>query len=229
MASQHICSVHPCSKPVRARGFCVAHWARWKKHGDPEAITVSPLPPVCDAPACDRRPHTRWKGGAAYCNKHWLRMSAHGALDLPAKQPKTQTVCGIDGCTNDTRSLNGKLCEVHYYRRYRTGVFDPRPKAGFTRRSHGYMSKNDASHPASTPGGTLYQHRAVLYDAIGVGPHPCHWCLKMVTWAPGKKTSFGALVVDHLDDNKANNDLANLKPSCHSCNATRGRLSCEAA
>lgn len=29
------CSIEGCEKPVDAKGWCSAHWARWKRHGDP--------------------------------------------------------------------------------------------------------------------------------------------------------------------------------------------------
>ena len=64
-------------------------------------------------------------------------------------------------------------------------------------------------------------HRLVLYNKIGPGPHPCHWCHKPVNWLPGKSTGSGALVADHLDQNKTNNAPDNLVPSCHGCNAYR--------
>lgn len=28
------CSIDECEKPTRARGWCNAHWIRWKRHGD---------------------------------------------------------------------------------------------------------------------------------------------------------------------------------------------------
>lgn len=30
-----ICSIEGCPNPVRARGWCAAHWGRWSRHGDP--------------------------------------------------------------------------------------------------------------------------------------------------------------------------------------------------
>ena len=30
-----LCSIENCGKPVRARGWCNAHWCRWRRHGDP--------------------------------------------------------------------------------------------------------------------------------------------------------------------------------------------------
>lgn len=29
------CAVHYCGKPIRGRIWCAAHYARWKRHGDP--------------------------------------------------------------------------------------------------------------------------------------------------------------------------------------------------
>src|SRR5215831_15271574 len=66
-------------------------------------------------------------------------------------------------------------------------------------------------------------HRCVLFEKIGPGTHQCHWCGRRVVWRPGARTAIGALVVDHLDGVSQNNDPANLVPSCHRCNASRGR------
>lgn len=35
MAGKRICSIQDCSKPVKARGWCVAHYRRFLRHGDP--------------------------------------------------------------------------------------------------------------------------------------------------------------------------------------------------
>lgn len=36
MGTQRICSVDGCGNPHKARGWCKAHHARWKRHGDPQ-------------------------------------------------------------------------------------------------------------------------------------------------------------------------------------------------
>lgn len=84
-----------------------------------------------------------------------------------------------------------------------------------------YRQVTEPDHPLADKDGRLLIHRKVLYDSIGPGPHPCHWCGKLVTFQKGKRTAEGALSVDHVDGNKLNNDLANLVPACHRCNCGR--------
>lgn len=72
-------------------------------------------------------------------------------------------------------------------------------------------------------GGRISEHRFLLYQKIGPGPHSCTHCGSGINWMPGRKTAQGALIVDHLDGNHRNNDINNLVPSCHGCNINRGR------
>lgn len=72
-------------------------------------------------------------------------------------------------------------------------------------------------------GGRLQEHRKVLYDLIGPGPHPCHWrdvysCGKDALEWGGR----GGIFVDHLDGDTHNNSPENLVPSCNGCNIRRG-------
>src|SRR5690606_17672413 len=99
---------------------------------------------------------------------------------------------------------------VHLTRELRV-VSIPMGRYKYTRRK---------SHPLLPEGGGLPQHRISLYDAIGPGPHPCHWCDRPLEWLRGR-TAEGCLVVDHLDNDGRNNALENLVPSCHSCNLKR--------
>lgn len=73
-------------------------------------------------------------------------------------------------------------------------------------------------HPLARKGGLLGEHRKVLYEKIGPGPHLCHWgCGKLLEWG-----GLSGIVADHLDDDKLNNDPDNLVPSCSPCNCRRG-------
>lgn len=73
-------------------------------------------------------------------------------------------------------------------------------------------------HPLSLSDGTLAEHRKVLYDKIGPGSHPCHWCDWELAWG-----GVDGICVDHLDTDRLNNNPENLVPSCHDCNKFRGR------
>lgn len=82
--------------------------------------------------------------------------------------------------------------------------------------STGYYRIPARGHAVANRGGHAYEHRMVLYDAIGPGGHKCNWCPRIVTWLVD-------LQVDHVDHNPLNNDRANLVPSCGPCNVARNR------
>lgn len=213
-----LCTVEGCEKPFKARGFCGAHWRKWRMYGSPHVGLVMALPSECEVNGCERKPHTRRKG-VALCNLHWQRVNKYGLSELPVREPAPWSTCSRPGCDKPSRTRSGALCEMHYGRWYRKETFDDPVygKAWIT--SQGYVATAKKGHPLTARNGHLYQHRGVLYDAIGPGEHPCHWCKQHVEWlAKGKRK----LVVDHLDGVKTHNARANLVPSCHSCNATRG-------
>ena len=83
-------------------------------------------------------------------------------------------------------------------------------------------------HPLATSGSVVMDHRAVLYAKIGSGPHPCHWLdrygcrKKSLAWGG---LGGDSLCVDHLDNDRLNNDQGNLVPCCTGCNVRRGSQS----
>lgn len=68
--------------------------------------------------------------------------------------------------------------------------------------------------------GRAYEHRVVLYDAIGPGPHECHWCGTRIDWLV--KGDPANLLPDHLNGDGSDNRIDNLVPSCMPCNSARG-------
>lgn len=84
-----------------------------------------------------------------------------------------------------------------------------------------------SDHPIASVDGRVLIYRLALYDLIGPGTHPCHWCSTPVTWtnqsSRGRRTHRD-LVVDHLDGNPRNNEPNNLVPACSRCNVLRGLL-----
>lgn len=137
---------------------------------------------------------------------------------------KSQPLCVVPGCNNHRGYSNG-VCNSCYYRLRRTGTLNRRTFKRRTLTSHGYISLTGCQgHPLARSAGLLYEHRRVLYDAIGPGPHQCFWCKAAVEWARQAKAGCprGNLVPDHLNGDKADNSLENLVPACNPCNARRG-------
>jgi hypothetical protein len=80
------------------------------------------------------------------------------------------------------------------------------------------------NHPLANIRGMVRYHRAVLYEKIGPGSHPCHWCGRAVEWTVQiRGLKPGMLVADHLDEDITNNDPRNLVPACGGCNGLRKR------
>lgn len=178
-----------------------------------------PLPSECEAPQCTKKPRCRLKG-LALCGMHYQRQTVHSSFELPERVQAQWSTCSRPGCDKPSRTRSGALCEMHYYRSYKTGSFEgPSYKRRYLSTSGYVLIAGRADHPIAPKSGVLYEHRMVLYDALGEGPHACHWCGVVVDW---RKKGRGKLVVDHLDGNKEHNSLSNLVASCHRCNSTRG-------
>lgn len=80
---------------------------------------------------------------------------------------------------------------------------------------------NNPSRAIASKDGKVQLHRAVLFDAIGEGPHRCRWCLwDGLDWHAERLTAE-YLVVDHLNGNGSDNRLANLAPAHAWCNNNR--------
>lgn len=79
MASQRICSIEGCDKPVFAREWCGMHYNRWHRHGDPLHKPPSPQR-KCSVTDCDK-PHD----ARGFCNAHYTRLCNYG--DPLAEKP----------------------------------------------------------------------------------------------------------------------------------------------
>jgi hypothetical protein len=83
----------------------------------------------------------------------------------------------------------------------------------------GQRMRTAKGHPIAPPSGVVAVSRLALYDKIGGGSHPCHWCNEPVEWKGGLVP--GALIVDHLNWDRQDDRPENLVPSCNMCNAHR--------
>lgn len=132
-------------------------------------------------------------------------------------------MCEVPGCVKPARSNVAELCPMHYHRQYRHGSIDTVSTGSNVTVSLGrrYRTIQAVGHPIAPPNGRAYEHRVALYDSIGPGSHPCHWCGKLVHWGP--KGTVDNLEPDHLNGDGADNRIANLVPACRSCNVARAQ------
>lgn len=131
-------------------------------------------------------------------------------------------MCFVDGCERDSMYKVKDLCQMHYFRFMRNGVFTLKggresvrdPSASHIT-SNGYVVVYRPEHPLARGTGHILQHREVLYNFIGDNTPDCTIC--------GCKTSWEIYRyhVDHIDENKKNNELSNLRMLCNSCNVGR--------
>lgn len=116
--------------------------------------------------------------------------------------------CVAPGCLKKRYVRNGSAhCPMHSWRLKKHGSYDLPVRTAVPK----YVEQ-----AWYAKGHKEWKHRTILRAVIGEAPHPCHWCNKMLSWGVD-------LFVDHVDENKLNNDPHNLVPSCHSCNVNRSR------
>lgn len=116
-------------------------------------------------------------------------------------------VCRLDGCEKPTRGGNETLCAMHYHRWYRNGTFETvREKATRHQRDDGYVYI-----------GPEREHRIVYREHYGESLPDCWGCGIPLSWDMGKR-----MHIDHINENKADNRIENLRASCCPCNVRRG-------
>lgn len=172
----------------------------------------------CVVDGCLKQPH-----GHGLCSKHYEQARKLDALPVAIVPVLT---CKVDGCDQET-APGSRCCVLHRERRKRTGSFGAverlrRAPGSCYPTGQGYAIRTDRGHALARVQGKVLEHRRVLFDLIGPGPHPCHWCSVPVDWSYGLDPE-DVLVVDHLDFDGLNNEPSNLVPSCHPCNSARTR------
>ena len=127
------CSIDGCEKPRKARGWCDAHWCRWRRHGDQLAggpLTRSaPNTGPCSIDDCDKPSKAR-----GWCGMHYERWREHGsplgggakyATPEEAFLARTEPIVGdpahllwtgyTDSDGYGALSVNGRMVLAHRY------------------------------------------------------------------------------------------------------------------
>lgn len=145
--THHTCTVEGCMYPHKAKGYCVLHYTRVKKYGNPEGRKIREVPAHCTAEDCTE-PDIHAKG---YCYKHYIRWYRTGDPNrtraagrpkgarnrrgpearphlseiLPKVGPAeprivgNEKLCGVDNCDKPHDSKG--YCKLHYARWQRHG------------------------------------------------------------------------------------------------------------
>ena len=108
------CSVDGCEKSKNARGWCVIHYNRWKRHGDPLVKTKPKTESSCSLEDCERERYGRMD----VCSMHYKRMRKNGTYD----KVKVRKFCTIEGCEDP--AYGKEMCRLHWKRWWRNGTTD---------------------------------------------------------------------------------------------------------
>lgn len=212
------CRVPGCGRPIKVlkESLCGLHYARLRRHGDPEAWK-KPVRPECSVDGCTLR-----AVGHGLCDMHYRRLRRHGVTDDPAPRP---TICAVAGCGGPVSA--SALCDRHY-RRAKKGqgdrhcrlcgaVLDPNSYAGAafcddTCRKQDQVLKRRENHREvwlRRYGLTVEQFDALLEQQSG----GCAIC--RTTTVPTR----GNWHVDHCHETGRVRGIL-----CHGCNVALGHL-----
>lgn len=128
--------------------------------------------------------------------------------------------CRVDGCDRKATYKSDRLCQKHYFRVRRYGTTDT-TRSGHRKERvitpNGYVRVSDDNHPLASSG-YVFEHRKVAYDDRNGIAKCCEMCGRKVTWS--------TCHVDHIDEDRQNNESCNLRVCCNACNTRRNpRLS----
>lgn len=140
--------------------------------------------------------------------------------DREALKAATSALCN-KGCGRRIGNRQG-ICEACYYYERRTGRSGPAPRhirVGSYKTKGGYVRVTvEVGHELRSGDGMVYEHRLVAYQRHHKGdPLECYWCSKQLdNWA--------SVVVDHKNEDKADNQPGNVVIACNNCNRARGAM-----
>lgn len=208
-----------CTREARSRGWCNAHYERWRKHGTADAgEQLGRYRKLC---RCGERVH-----GRGMCNLHYRRWKATGDPDWERpQQVRRAPPCSIEGCERPRRARG--WCVAHYSRWAAHG--DPGDAFDLTSSCPTCGAEVDRSINVRRK----FCSKSCLWSSVSGRPNwrmliardgrTCHLCGDMVEVEAPPKSPY-APTVDHLVPRSlgGSDDLSNLKLAHFRCNVVRG-------
>ena len=108
--SNRTCIIDGCERNHNAHGWCMAHYKKWQKYGDPLGEAGPRERNACSVDNCTRIMYAR-----SFCKLHYKRHMTHGDLN----HGRERRLCTVDECT-EFRHSNG-YCVKHHARWKRHG------------------------------------------------------------------------------------------------------------
>ena len=124
--------------------------------------------------------------------------------------------CATENCGGKATRVKSGLCEVCYCRVRRTGTVVRLPHKRRYKTGAGYIKLLKPEHPLAESGGLVAEHRYVMFNLLGAAIQKCGWCGCCIDWSD--------VVVDHLNEQKDDNEPSNLMLACNDCNRARGAM-----
>lgn len=197
------CSIDGCTNTHQARGWCAAHYQRWRYSGTTDGPPVSTA--RCKIDGCTDDHFAR-----GWCRVHFDRWKRSGTTDPPERP----TECAVTGCEGSVKGWG--WCEKHYQRWWKHGdpfvsltVPLPFPENLLRRlalKPNGCVEYNGGDNgvgygKVNRDGRSVYAHRAMW--ELMVGPIP------------------EGLELDHLCRNPPCVNVGHLEPVTHAENMRR--------
>ena len=141
------CSVHRCNRIAVTRGWCQAHYLRWRRTGETnDARKIGARRnTACEVESCDRVAVAR-----GLCSTHYGRLKRTGRVDAerPIGARASARKCSIDGCA--AIATERGWCHGHYLRWIRLG--DTQDERPLSRRVNFQCTVDGCDRPADTRG-----------------------------------------------------------------------------
>ena len=156
------CKIEGCDGPVKTRGWCQAHYARWLRTGDTGPADVVRKSPgrACSVAGCSRKHQ-----GRGYCDGHLRRVIATGEpgpAEFVPRKPKGDRGI-VDGC--DHLRYAKDVCDRHYQRLRKYGTLDLPEREGSATYNAVHLrlrAQRDAAKDSTCPCGAAAEHWAYV-------------------------------------------------------------------